>query len=173
MKISCGRFVAMMRDTIAKLNWTLDRFRLNWDRSDCLGSQFNENELVREAVAARKDKEHRVEQMAIWSDVSGLVSSKPAPLYRFLRRKNCDSLAAPLRWRWMPGAKPSGNDQCPRPRRRRKTTGPTDAGGAAATTTAIPTNDLVMVHRRRSGSFLVMDVRVQVDVGGPSISFFL
>jgi hypothetical protein len=88
MKISCGRFVAMMRDTIAKLNWTLDRFRLNWDRSDCLGSQFNENELVREAVAARKDKEHRVEQMAVWSDVLGLVSSKPAPLYRFLRRKN-------------------------------------------------------------------------------------
>jgi hypothetical protein len=92
MKISCGRFVAMMRDTIAKLNWTLDRFRLNWDRSDCLGSQFNANELVREAVAARKDKEHRVEQMAIWSDVLGLVWSKPAPLYRFLRRKNCDSL---------------------------------------------------------------------------------
>jgi hypothetical protein len=87
----CGRFVALARDTIAKYNWTLDRFRPNWGQADCLGSLFNENKLVREAVAALKGKEYSVEPLAIWPDILGLMASKPTLLYRFLRRKKSDS----------------------------------------------------------------------------------
>jgi hypothetical protein len=107
-----GTFADRMLDTLSRYNWTLRFVSVDGFVSSRVQELLTDNATIRILVDALEDRGYRIADVTVWPRIMGRLSSKPTPLYRFLRRGgNVDAWSGPVVAR--PGPRPRGRRSHP------------------------------------------------------------